>query len=97
MDHIPRLCFKSDSVVVLAHPHQLTIQHNRQRDRTLSQVIPGLLGSLLAGACLCLSCHSRRKFPIFVSNSRHEKLLDDTEALLYCDPEFHRQLVISLS
>jgi hypothetical protein len=27
----------------------------------------------------------------------HEKPLDDTEALLYCDPEFDRQFGISLS
>src|ERR1700736_381095 len=29
--------------------------------------------------------------------SRQEKLLDDTEPLLYCDPEFDRQFVFSLS
>jgi hypothetical protein len=29
--------------------------------------------------------------------SRHEKLLDDAGQLLYCDPEFDRQFVISLS
>jgi hypothetical protein len=34
---------------------------------------------------------------MFLSKTRHEKLLDDTEVLLYCDPEFDRQLVISLS
>jgi hypothetical protein len=29
--------------------------------------------------------------------NRREKLLDDTEVLLYCDPEFDRQFAISLS
>jgi len=29
--------------------------------------------------------------------SRHEKLLDDTEVLLYCDHQFDRQFVLSLS
>jgi hypothetical protein len=33
----------------------------------------------------------------FGLKSRHEKLLDDTEALLYCNHEFDRQFVISLS
>jgi hypothetical protein len=32
---------------------------------------------------------------ILVFKSRHENLLDDTEALLYCDHQFDRQLVIS--
>ena len=31
------------------------------------------------------------------TNPRHEKLLDDPQALLYCDHEFDRQFVISLS
>jgi hypothetical protein len=34
---------------------------------------------------------------VFVSNPRTRKLLDDTEALLYCDPEFDRQVAITLS
>jgi hypothetical protein len=29
--------------------------------------------------------------------SRHKKLLDDAEALLYCDPESDRQSALSLS
>jgi hypothetical protein len=35
--------------------------------------------------------------PVFVSNPGTRKLLDDTEALLYCDHQFDRQIVISLS
>ena len=31
---------------------------------------------------------------VFVSNPRTRKLLDDTEALLYCDPEFDRQIAL---
>jgi len=38
-----------------------------------------------------------REISIFVSKSRHEKLLDDTEVLLYCDHQFDRHFVISLS
>jgi hypothetical protein len=33
----------------------------------------------------------------FRLKSRHDKLLDETEALLYCDYQFDRQFVISLS
>jgi hypothetical protein len=35
--------------------------------------------------------------PDFGLNSQHEKLLDDTEAILYCDHQFDRQLALSLS
>jgi hypothetical protein len=35
--------------------------------------------------------------PDFDLKSQHEKLLDDTEVLLYCDRQFDRQFLISLS
>jgi hypothetical protein len=34
---------------------------------------------------------------ILVFEPWHEKLLDDTEVLLYCDHQFDRQFVLSLS
>jgi hypothetical protein len=34
---------------------------------------------------------------ILVFKAQHEKLLDDTEVLLYCDHQFNRQFVLSLS
>jgi hypothetical protein len=35
--------------------------------------------------------------PDFRPKSTRRKLLDDTESLLYCDPEFDRQIGIGLS
>jgi hypothetical protein len=35
--------------------------------------------------------------PSLYLSRRHEKLLDDAQALLYCDPEFDRQIASSLS
>jgi len=37
----------------------------------------------------------KRIFPGMYFKSHPEKLLDDTEALLYCDPEFDRQSALS--
>jgi hypothetical protein len=37
------------------------------------------------------------KIPDFRLKSLHEKLLDEAKRLLYCDPEFDRHFVISLS
>jgi hypothetical protein len=40
-------------------------------------------------------CAKNHRSLLFVSNSLCEKLLDDTEALLYCDPEFDRHFDLS--
>jgi hypothetical protein len=39
----------------------------------------------------------KAEIPGFCLKPRHEKLLDDTESLLYCDPELDRQFAIPLS
>jgi hypothetical protein len=53
--------------------------------------LPGLNHRLAAGPFLDLAINDS------ASDDRRAKLLDDTEALLYCDHQFDRQFVISLS
>jgi hypothetical protein len=39
----------------------------------------------------------KRILPVFALNPWHEKLLDAIKPLLYCDPEFDRQIALPLS
>ena len=39
----------------------------------------------------------KRGFRVLVLNCQDEKLLDDTGVFLYCDHQFDRQFVLSLS
>ena len=47
--------------------------------------------------CLYRSQSHGGEVPDLDPKSRREKLLDDTEALLHCEPEFDRQIALSLS
>jgi hypothetical protein len=71
------------------------------QSRLEEQIATARRGGRARGGCAPADstgrCYLGESNAVFVSNPDHEKLLDDTEALLYCDHEFDHQFALSLS